>query len=110
VIVHQQNLVDQITIYTAGNGSIIAMSRLPIDKMVMLYCAADAFVVTSHGEGFGRPSLEAMAMGLPVIATNFSGLTAFVRDDVAFPIPVYGLEQHNGQVSVGGSSSQPVIA
>ena len=51
--------------------------------------AADAFVTTTHGEGFGRPPLEAMAMGLPTIATNWSGLTAFVADGVALPIPVH---------------------
>lgn len=32
-----------------------------------LYKAMDALVVPTHGEGWGRPQLEAMAMGLPVI-------------------------------------------
>lgn len=27
-------------------------------------------------------------MGLPVISTNWSGLTAFMNEDVAYPIPV----------------------
>ncbi|KAL2549037.1 UDP-Glycosyltransferase superfamily protein [Forsythia ovata] len=38
-----------------------------------LYKAADAFVLPSRGEGWGRPLVEAMAMSLPVIATNWSG-------------------------------------
>ncbi len=34
---------------------------------------------------------QAMAMGLPVISTNWSGLTAFLDDKVAFPIRVEGV-------------------
>ena len=33
------------------------------------------------GEGWGLPVAEAMAMGLPVLVTNFSGPAHFVRDD-----------------------------
>jgi hypothetical protein len=32
-----------------------------------------------------------MAMGLPVISTNWSGLTAFISDAVAYPIRVEGV-------------------
>jgi len=31
----------------------------------------DALVVATHGEGWGRPQMEAAAMGLPVITTNW---------------------------------------
>jgi glycosyltransferase involved in cell wall biosynthesis len=37
--------------------------------MPALYKAADALVIPSRGEGWGRPHCEAMAMRLPVIAT-----------------------------------------
>lgn len=56
-----------------------------------LYKAVDALVVPTHGEGWGRPQFEAMAMGLPVISTNWSGLTAFMNESVAFPIRVEGI-------------------
>jgi glycosyltransferase involved in cell wall biosynthesis len=36
-------------------------------------------VIPSHGEGWGRPHLEAMSCGRPVLATNWSGPTAFMR-------------------------------
>jgi glycosyltransferase involved in cell wall biosynthesis len=39
------------------------------------YKAGDAVVLPTRGEGWGRPQVEAMAMGLPVISTNWSGIT-----------------------------------
>jgi hypothetical protein len=41
--------------------------------MLRLYSTVDAFVLASHGEGWGLPYMEAMAMGLPCIATNWWG-------------------------------------
>lgn len=36
-------------------------------EMPRLYKSVDAFVLPSRGEGWGRPHVEAMSMGLPVI-------------------------------------------
>ena len=63
-------------------GHELALRGLP-----RLYKAVDAFVLPSRGEGWGRPHVEAMAMGLPVIATNWSGTTAFLDDEVGYPLP-----------------------
>lgn len=52
-------------------------------EMLRLYSSMDAFVLASHGEGWGLPYMEAMAMGLPCIATNWSGMTEFMNNDVA---------------------------
>eukprot|EP00438_Fugacium_kawagutii_P018093 Skav224622 [mRNA] locus=scaffold2059:94942:99298:- [translate_table: standard] len=48
---------------------------LALKDLPRLYRAADAFVLPSRGEGWGRPHVEAMSMALPVIATNWSGST-----------------------------------
>ena len=53
-----------------------------------MYRGADAFVLPTRGEGWGLPIAEAMASGLPVIATNFSGPTAFLTDDNSYPLRV----------------------
>ncbi|GAB2274910.1 hypothetical protein Dimus_009680 [Dionaea muscipula] len=53
-----------------------------------LYKSADAFVLPSRGEGWGRPIVEAMAMSLPVIATNWSGPTEYLTEENGYPLPV----------------------
>ncbi|KAL1549680.1 hypothetical protein AAHA92_17755 [Salvia divinorum] len=60
----------------------IAQVNLP-----RLYKAADAFVLPSRGEGWGRPVVEAMAMELPVIATNWSGPTEYLTEQNSYPLP-----------------------
>lgn len=53
---------------------------VPIEQMATMYRAADLFVSTSWGEGFGLTILEAMASGTPVIAGKHSAITEVVGD------------------------------
>jgi glycosyltransferase involved in cell wall biosynthesis len=46
----------------------------------------DAFVLPSRGEGFGLPGVEAMATGLPLIATNWSGPADYLDPADSFPL------------------------
>lgn len=55
----------------------------------------DAFVLPSRGEGFGLCALEAMSTGLPVIATNWSGPSEYMRTEYSFPLS-YRLVDANG--------------
>jgi glycosyltransferase involved in cell wall biosynthesis len=80
----------------AGPGAppILVVDRLlPTAEMPRLYRAADCFVLPTRGAGRGRPFLEAMAAGTPVIGTDWGGQTEFVREDTAYPIEVKGLVQ-----------------
>ena len=43
---------------------------------------ADVFALSSHYEGFGNVLVEAMACGVPVVATRSSGTSDIVRDAV----------------------------
>lgn len=63
-------------------------AHVPQVDLPRLYKAADAFVLPSRGEGWGRPLVEAMAMELPVIATNWSGPTEFLTAENGYPLPV----------------------
>ena len=53
-----------------------------------MYAQSDAFVMPTRGEGWGLPICEAMAMGLPVVATNFSGPTAYLTRANSHPLRV----------------------
>jgi len=56
--------------------------------MQRLYPAMDVFVLTSHSEGFSNAVLEAMGMGLPVIATEVGGNIEMVTEGVSgFLVP-----------------------
>lgn len=50
----------------------------PEIDLVGLYNAADVFITTSRGEGFGLTIAEAMSCGVPVIAQNVSAIPEVV--------------------------------
>lgn len=50
------------------------------DRLPLFYNAADVCVVPSHYESFGLVALEAMACGVPVVASRVGGLRDTVRD------------------------------
>jgi glycosyltransferase involved in cell wall biosynthesis/cytochrome c-type biogenesis protein CcmH/NrfG len=54
--------------------------QVPQAELPRLYMAVDCLAAPSRGEGWGRPHHEAMVMGLPVIATNWSGNTEFMNE------------------------------
>jgi glycosyltransferase involved in cell wall biosynthesis len=51
-----------------------------VDNLPGLLAASDVFVSASHTESFGLAILEAMACGLPVVATRTGGAQELIRD------------------------------
>ena len=63
------------------------------DEMTRFYRSGNAYVMPSRGEGWGIPAMEAMASGLPVIATAWGGQMDYMDDETALlvrckPAPV----------------------
>lgn len=56
--------------------------------MLRLYKAADAYVSAHWGEGWGLPLSEAMSLGVPAIATDFSGNTEFMNHANSYLVPI----------------------
>jgi Glycosyltransferase len=56
------------------------LSRSEMDSLVKL---VDVYVSLHRAEGFGLILAEAMLLGTPVIATNYSANTEFMNDEVA---------------------------
>jgi glycosyltransferase involved in cell wall biosynthesis len=48
-------------------------------QLFALYSSCDAFVFPSRAEAFGLPAIEAIATGLPIISTFYSGHTEFLQ-------------------------------
>ncbi len=73
---------------------------LTIKEMAMLYNnpKIKGFVSCTHGEGFGRPLLEASCCGLPVIASKWSGQMDFLNDKESLMINGHLKEIPDSQV------------
>lgn len=62
--------------------------HLPHEKTVEHYRAADVFVSSSLSEAFGIPVIEAMAAGLPVVASSVGGIVETVeKGKTGFLVP-----------------------
>lgn len=61
-------------------GSVSFTGRLSIEDLVRHYHRAEVAIVPSLYEGFGLPAAEAMACGLPVVATTAGALPEVVEN------------------------------
>ncbi len=68
-LISSNDLSDRVTYY-----------KLSRRDMPYIYCAADAVILPSWYEGFGLPSLEAMACGCPVIASDATSIPEVVGE------------------------------
>ncbi|MGH3104235.1 MAG: glycosyltransferase family 4 protein [Gaiellaceae bacterium] len=57
-----------------------ARGRVPDEDLAALYRSASALVFPSLYEGFGQPTIEAMACGCPVVASSTTALPEVVGD------------------------------
>lgn len=57
----------------AGVMPVVFLGALPNADIAQHYRAADIFIMPSYREGFPRVVLEAMAAGLPIVATDAGG-------------------------------------
>ncbi len=84
--------VDGVTLLIAGDGEERArlealagprvrfLGALPRERVLELFHAADAAILSSSWENFPHTVVEALAVGTPVIATDVGGVAEVVRD------------------------------
>jgi glycosyltransferase involved in cell wall biosynthesis len=74
----------------------------------------DCFVFPSRGEGFGLPPLEAMATGLPVIASNWNGPEDYLSPEYSYPLDYQlvnvNLQSRNPAYVYKGYWAEPNVA
>lgn len=73
--------------------AVVRPGFVPADELPLVYAAADLFVFPSLYEGFGLPPLEAMAAGVPVVASTRGALPEVLGDAAVLcdPLDVAGL-------------------
>lgn len=64
------------------NGCIQFAGQVPQESIPRFMHQADVFVLSSLSESFGIVNLEAMAAGLPIVATNVGGIPDIVEEGV----------------------------
>ena len=62
----------------------IVSERLNRQDTIDFMACCNAYISLHRSEGFGRVIAEAMALGQPVVATNFSGNVDFCDEQTAF--------------------------
>lgn len=73
-----ENLVQELRL----GDKVQFLGQLPNSEVPEYLAAADCFCLPSLKEGFGIAILEAMAAGLPVIATDVGGIPEIIEDGV----------------------------
>lgn len=61
--------------------------HLNYNDILCLMASCDVFITLARAEGLGLPALEAMALGLPTICTNYSGFLDFATPESACLVP-----------------------
>jgi GT2 family glycosyltransferase len=88
-----------------GRIHFIYNHEIPHYQLAALYRSVDCFVSPSRGEGWGMPLLEAMACGLPTIATHWGGHTAVLDAGDSYPLRIRGtVPAKNGSPYYDGAS------
>ena len=77
-------------------NKVIQIEKLRLPEVARLYNCVDFLLFPSFYEGFGRPPVEAMACGLPVVCSNAASLPEVVGSAalVANPNDEDGLAKH----------------
>ena len=86
-----QSLVNEAMRVRRAPEIVLIEEDLPFNKRGSVYTSADCYVHPLRAEGFGMTILEAMACGLPVIATNWSGPADFLSPLWSYAIRHSGL-------------------
>lgn len=83
----RKHLQELITRYNLQQN-IILLGQKNTEEVNQSLCSSDAFVLASRSETFGVAYIEAMACGLPVIATRCGGPEEFVTEQNGVLVPV----------------------
>ena len=93
-------------------GTVLLTTTLARDEIYQLESACDCFVSLHRSEGFGLAIAECMALGKPVVSTDWSAPSEFVTAATGCPVKysLTTLAQNRGPYSKGQVWAEPDIA
>jgi glycosyltransferase involved in cell wall biosynthesis len=75
-------LRDLAMTYGIASELMIFERGISFKELYSLYAISDVFLLTSKAEGLGMPVMEAMSVGVPVVATNCGAMPELLRDEL----------------------------
>lgn len=90
---YQKRTLEKLAYSPANKHKVSFISDIPRDSVLQIISEHDIFVYPSLREANNLAILEAMAIGLPVVCLNWSGMAISTDDDCAFRLPVSSPEQ-----------------
>jgi len=81
------NLVKEEVEKRGLSGRVKVLPSVPLDDLVLFYNGAEFFTTASLYEGFGLTPLEAMACGVPVIASRVAAIPEICGDAACYADP-----------------------
>jgi glycosyltransferase involved in cell wall biosynthesis len=86
-----ENTVDMLERCASLQGSVVEESNCSDERLIAWLHHAEALLAPSFAEGFGMPIVEALAMGVPVIASDLDVFREIAGDIPDFVDPLDGL-------------------
>jgi glycosyltransferase involved in cell wall biosynthesis len=83
-------------LFTNMNSKCSGDNHVPEEAMRQLYCASDVHCLPTGGEGFGIPIVEAMACGIPNVATAYTTTREFLgENERGIAVPYVDIDFHH---------------
>jgi glycosyltransferase involved in cell wall biosynthesis len=94
-----------------GLEAVVIEREMSREESWGLIGACDALISLHRTEGFGLILAEAMALGKPVVATDYSGNTDFMNTGNSYPVGyrLVTIEKETGPFPAGSSWAEPDI-
>ena len=84
---HHPQALEELRVWLDGRDNVVWLDRtLNRQEVYNLESLCDSLLSLHRSEGFGLGPAEAMFLGKPVIATNWSATTEFMRQDNSLPV------------------------
>jgi mannosyltransferase len=90
-LLKDQKFLEDLKVKISQNGltdRVVFPDEVPVDQIADWYRVLDLYIAPQRWEGFGLTPLEAMACGVPVVATDVGAFSEIVCSDAGQIVPI----------------------